>query len=249
MLTACGAKHRDLQPLLAVRDREPLRERERGVLGHRIRRAADLREQSRGRRGVQQVAAATIDHAGNEDPSRIDVREHVDTDAALPIAIGRALPARQHDAHVGAEQIDRAEARLSPVDQRADLGLVGDIARHHEPVDVAPDLLERAGLNIGHGHAARAFGVEAARERSPDARGRAGDHDVRVLQLHSSAPVTMAPSSAMASTIARPPGGRHAATSAASFGSTNAATDGPEPESHAAYAPARSAASIATRES
>ena len=67
-------EHRHLQALVAVGDREPLRERDRRVLRHRVRRGAELGEQPGRRRGLEQVAAAALDHAGHEDARRVDVR-------------------------------------------------------------------------------------------------------------------------------------------------------------------------------
>ena len=224
-------EHRYLQSLFAIGDREPFRERQRRVLGDRIRRTADLREQPRGRRSVQEVAAAALDHPRHERSRRVHVRHHIDLDAELPLAVGSFLAARDDDARVRAEEVDRPVPGLGDVDERADVAFFGDVARARRARPTSLDhLLQRLVLNVGDHDTAGAFGRKAAGERGADAGRGTGNDDCTCL--HTS--WTWTPSSAIGSTMARPPLGSEAATCSARAGSTNAAAVGPDPESHAA---------------
>ena len=77
----------------------------------------ELGEQAGGRCGLQQVAAAPLDHLGHEDPGRVHVRHHVHVETELPVLIG-GFGAAEHD-HPGvrAEEVDRPEAGLGRVDE------------------------------------------------------------------------------------------------------------------------------------
>jgi hypothetical protein len=48
------------------------------ALGHRIRRRADLREQTRRRHRVDEVAIAALQHLRQHGLGRVDMRHHVD---------------------------------------------------------------------------------------------------------------------------------------------------------------------------
>ena len=61
---ALRAQARHLDALVAVGDRQPLGEGDGGVLGHRVRRGADVGEQPGGRRGGEEVALAPLEHPG-----------------------------------------------------------------------------------------------------------------------------------------------------------------------------------------
>ena len=72
------AERADADPAAAVGQRQPLGEGHRGVLGRGVRRVAGRAEQPRRRAGVEQVAAAAVQHPGQHGLGGIDVREHVD---------------------------------------------------------------------------------------------------------------------------------------------------------------------------
>ena len=69
---------RDPYAAIAVSDREPLGESDRGMLGHRIGRRLHMAQESGGRGGVDQVTGAALSHARCDGPCGIDMRHDVD---------------------------------------------------------------------------------------------------------------------------------------------------------------------------
>jgi hypothetical protein len=113
---------------VAVGHREPLGERDRGMLGDRVRRRADLGQQAGGRRRREEVALAALEPSGDEPPGGVHVRAHVDVEGERPRLVGRVEPGAVGDARVGAEQVDRAECVLGARDQVADCAVVAHVA-------------------------------------------------------------------------------------------------------------------------
>jgi len=58
------AMHRDANALVAVRDRDPLGQGNRRVLGQRVGERTDLGQQTRRRGGAHDVPLAALDHRG-----------------------------------------------------------------------------------------------------------------------------------------------------------------------------------------
>ncbi len=101
------ARHADA--LLAVGDGQPFGERDRGVLGDRIRRRAQLGEQAGRRGGDDQVALTPRQHARQHRARHVDVTVHVDRPDPRPGVVGGFLAARHDDPGVREEQPDRPE--------------------------------------------------------------------------------------------------------------------------------------------
>ena len=177
------AQAADADAAVAVGHRQPLGERDRAVLGDRVRARADLGEQPGRRRRREEVARAALQPARHQAPRRVHVRHDVDAERELP-ALLEADPAA--DAGVRAEQVDRPELRLGAVHQRVDLGAVGHVAPggDRRGADLPGHALGSRGVDVGDDHAARAVLGEAPRERAPDARRRAGDDDDLAGDLH-----------------------------------------------------------------
>ncbi|MGY4422323.1 hypothetical protein ACVWY2_004772 [Bradyrhizobium sp. JR6.1] len=189
-IDALRAEDRDLDVVGAVRDREVFRKADRGVLGGRIGRAADLRQQARGRDRVEEVAAAASLHARHQMPCGIDMRHHMDRPAPRPRLVrGAAGIFRQRieaaaDAGVGAEQRDRTEHALGLVDHVQDVLLLPDIALERGAADRGRDLLGRRMVEVDYHDLGRTRGVERLAQRLADAIATAGDHHDFTCHLH-----------------------------------------------------------------
>ena len=97
------------------------------MLGDRVRRVADLGEQAGGRRGVEQVAAAPLDHAWHQEPGGLHVGHDVDVPHAVPRLVGGLDALGDADAGVGGEQVDRPDLGLGALDDRGEVALVADV--------------------------------------------------------------------------------------------------------------------------
>ena len=97
------AKHRNLDPIIAIGHRQPFSEANGGVFRHPVRRGPDLIEQTRCRSGVEQVTSAPRAHQRHQMPRGAHMAHHVDLPNALPIGIRHLDPALDRDASVGAE--------------------------------------------------------------------------------------------------------------------------------------------------
>ena len=191
---------------VAVGHREPLGEADRGVLGHRVRRAADHRQQARGRGGHHEPPALAAglgggDPLGHQQPGGAHVGHHVDVDDPLPHvvgglqAVGAAGPV---DAGVGQVDVDAAELGGGLLDQGAHARVGGAVAGHGDRAD----LLGRAAYGVGVevvDHDPGALGDQAGGQRATDAAGGAGDDrpaaGQRLVAGHHTPPVRVTPPS------------------------------------------------------
>jgi hypothetical protein len=111
------------------------------MLGGRIGRAADLRQQAGRRNRVEEIAAAARLHARDQVPRRIDMGHDMNGPAALPRLVGASAGIHRHrieaaaDAGIGAEQRNRAELMLGLLDDVKDILLLSDIAFEGRPAD------------------------------------------------------------------------------------------------------------------
>ena len=132
-------------PCGLVRDREIFRKTDRGMLGGRISRAADLRQQAGRRNRVEEIAAAARLHARDQMPRGIDMRHDMDRPASRPRLVGGAAGIVRHrieaaaDAGIGAEQRDRAELPLGLLDDMEDVLFLRDIAFERRAIDRGGD--------------------------------------------------------------------------------------------------------------
>jgi len=171
-----GAQAGHGDALVPVGDRQPFGERDQRVLGHRVRRGAELGQQAGGRRGEQQVSLAAGQHPRQHRPRRVDVAVHVDVPHPRPGLVRHVDAAAHDDAGVGAEQVDPPERVLRPVDEGLGVGRPGQVRGHRQgpvavglelrrdlcrarPVEIGDD--DRFGAPPGEGQAERA--ADAAR--------------------------------------------------------------------------------------
>jgi len=178
------AEHGHADALVAVRQREPLREPDGRVLGHRIGRRADLRQQPCGGGGVEQVAAAPGGHPRHEQARRVHLRHEVDLPDAVPGLVRDLGAARHEDAGVRAEEVDRAVVALGGLDQRREVGLARHIHAVPYPARLARGPLRALSVEVGADDEPRAFASEPQRHRAADAAGSTGDDDDLPFDAH-----------------------------------------------------------------
>ena len=180
-----------------VRDREIFGKADRGMLGRGISRAADLRQQPRGRDRVEEIAAAARLHAGDEMPRRIDMGHDVDRPAALPWLVGIAAGIDRHrieaaaDAGIGAEQFDRAELPLGLLDDVGDLLFLRDVASEGRAIHRRSDRPCIVGVHVGDDDLGRARLVKSLAQRLADAVGAARDDHDLAGHLHATSPLVL----------------------------------------------------------
>ena len=181
---ALRAETGDLDPAIAVGDGQPFGERNRRVLGHRVRRRSDLRQESGGRRGLEQVAAAGVEHRREHRACGVDVRHDVHLPCALPISVGGVDPAgASADACVRAEQVDRSERVERRPDRTLHVLLDANIRDDRAPANLARNVLRR-GSPIDHYHRPRAVSRKAPAQRPPNPARPARDDDNGVTNDH-----------------------------------------------------------------
>jgi hypothetical protein len=175
----------DLDARVAVLDRHPLGERHGGVLGDAVDEGGDLRQQSGGRGGVDEVAVAAGDHLRQQRPRGPHVSHHVDAPGFVKGLVGRLGPA-QRAGHpgVGDEHVDRPVGRARLGDQRLDAVLIPRVELHGQAADLIRDALRSLERHVGHDHGARSLGVDAARQGAADPPCPSGDDNVAVRQVH-----------------------------------------------------------------
>ena len=215
------------------------------MLGDRVRRGAELGEQAGGRRGLEQVAAAALEHARHEDARRVHVRHHVRRRAGPPVVVGGLRPSERAHTGVRAEEVDRPEASLGRVDERAHLRLLRHVARHREGFGLA-------GTDLTSNNAEAVF-VAIGRRRSRTGRS-AANRRASAASIHPRRPLSPLRTFRRASCD----GGsfvvdvEHGAPDATSDGSDRfrvnrgrraQQADGPDPDSHATKTHQRRASS------
>jgi hypothetical protein len=133
---------------------------------------------------------AALEPVGNQDPGGVDVGAQVDVERDLPHVLGCLLVGPHAHAGVRAEQVDGAEGRGGPIDERGVLLGAAHVAREADRaprvagVDLGRDPQRADGVEVGHHDARGALVGEALGERAPDAGGAAGDDADLVRELH-----------------------------------------------------------------
>ena len=177
-------QHGDGDSPVAIRDREPLGEAHRRMLGHRIRRRADLAEQASRRRGLQQISTSALKHGRKDGPRGVDVGQHVDPPNFFPLIVAETGPTGHEQTGVGAKQIDRAHLRFRRVNDTRNLGAVRHIRHDRDAADFGRDGPGAIGIDVNHDDTPGALGRESPGERPPDPAGSAGDDGDRILDAH-----------------------------------------------------------------
>jgi len=150
-----GTEARHPDSGVAVGDRQPLRQRDHGMLGDAVRSGSHVGEQP-GRRGrVHEISLATLHHAGQHGPHAEDVGHHVDVPAALPELIGLVDAATDGDSGVEAQHVDGSEPFLGGRHHLLDGGLGGNVRCGRQAPDLAGDRSGRRPVDVGNDHTAR----------------------------------------------------------------------------------------------
>ena len=183
---------------LAVGDREPLGEADGGMLGDRVRRRPDHREQPGRRGGDHEPAAGAVGQpAWHQQPCGADVGHHVDVDHRRPVVVRglQAVGLGAVDAGVGHEDVDPAERLGGAVDEGAHALVGRAVAGSGGGADLGSDLLGRGGVEVVD-HDPCALRHEPRRERPADAVAGAGHDGALALERghHSLTPRVMPPS-------------------------------------------------------
>ena len=122
----------DLDAAVAVGDPDPFRQAHRGMLGGRVGGVAERGEKSRRRRCDEEVAAASLDPAGDQVAGGDHGAHQVDPPDLVPLAVGSLDAGAGADPGVRAVEVDlpsrastssikAATAASSPTSQRAPL--------------------------------------------------------------------------------------------------------------------------------
>ena len=180
-----------LHALVAVGDREPLGEGHGGVLGHGVRRRADLGEQPGGRRGRAEVAVAARDPAGHEAAGGVvvglgvDRRDRSQSASDVSRSAPSPMPALAKNRSMGPKVASAGSMRRRSTGRRRHVA--GHRQRHTR---AGPPRSPRrpggaGGVEVGHHHRRRAPSAAKRRaERPADPAGAAGDHRDLVRELH-----------------------------------------------------------------
>ena len=165
-------------------DRQPFGKADRSMFGDRIRRRADLREQSGRRSGVEQIAAAALEHLRHQDARGPDMGEHVDLPNVLPDIIAHFRAAAGDDAGIGHEQVDRPDIGFDGFDKGADILCLGHVGPDRHATDVTGNRLRTGQIAVRADDCLCAFRGKAPRHSRSDPAGAAGDYDNLVFQFH-----------------------------------------------------------------
>src|SRR5262245_3430539 len=152
---------------------------------HRIGRRSDLCQQTRRRRGVQQISLAAFEHLRQYGSRGEDMRHYIDF-PNLPPGFVRDLLETRHaaDARVRAEEVNGTESFVGFCDEVADVRFAGDVGFDGQAIDLGGDLRGPVEINVRNHDASRAFGGEASAKRAADAVRASGDDYYFVLQIH-----------------------------------------------------------------
>ena len=169
---------------MSVGDGDPLGKRHGGVLGDRVVERAQLGEQTRRRRGVEQGTPAAADHARQHGAGRVEVRQNVHLPHALEVRDRRLEAAYGHEARVGDEEVDGAVVALGLHDEPADRSLIGHVEGPAGAPDPLGDGRGPRRIAVGDDHVAGALADEALGQRLPDPAGSPGHDGDAIAKLH-----------------------------------------------------------------
>ncbi len=183
------AEDGDADPLIVMRDRQPFGERKGRVFGDSVGRGANLRKQTGGGCGLQEVAVAARDHSGQHGSRGEDVCEDVHFPDAVPIGIRNAHAAGREYAGVGTEEVDAAELLFGVLDDVEDIGIfgdvdLGDVGFHAKSGDFPRNFFGGIAVDISDDDGAGAFFGEAGAKGATDAAGASRDDNRFSGQVH-----------------------------------------------------------------
>src|SRR5713101_7208819 len=178
------AHARDADPIIPMRDRQPLEERERRRLRHAVWSCEDVVEQARRGHGAEQVTVLALEHAGQDVPRCEHVRHQIHVPYALPVSGGRLGSATNSDAGVGAEDIDAPVRGLSFIHKVGDLVLTRDVALDRHATDLSRDGPGAVSVDVRNDDRFRTLFGELPRQRAPYASGSASHDDDAISYVH-----------------------------------------------------------------
>src|SRR5712692_2544420 len=187
-LNTLRAQAGDADPIIAMRDRKPLEERERRRFRHSVWSCEDVVEQARRGHRAEEVTLLALEHAGQDVPRREHVRHHIHVPYALPVSGGRFGPATNSDAGVGAEEIDAPVRGLSFIHKVGDLVLTGDVALDRHATDLSRDGPGAVSVDVRNDDRFRTLFGELPRQRAPNASGSASHDDDAISYVHATYP-------------------------------------------------------------
>src|SRR5229473_916045 len=183
-LNTLRAQAGDADPIIAMRDRKPLEERERRRFRHSVWSCEDVVEEARRGHSAEEVTLLALEHAGQDVPRREHVRHHIHVPYALPVSGGRFGPATNSDAGVGAEEIDAPVRGLSFIHKVGDLVLTGDVALDRHATDLSRDGPGAVSVDVRNDDRFRTLFGELPRQRAPNASGSASHDDDAISYVH-----------------------------------------------------------------
>lgn len=154
------------------------------MLGDRIRRRTQLREQPGGGNRLQQIAFAPRQHVRQHRARRVHVRHHVHFPTARPLLVRRLDSPLRPYAGVGTEQVNDPEFLDHLLHQPRHIGLAGHVGDDGLASDFICHLLRGRALNVGDHYRTRAFRGEAPAQGAPDPVCAARYHYDFASQLH-----------------------------------------------------------------
>ena len=156
------------------------------MLGGHIGRNVGVADQARGRSDIDHPAAVARDHVGHDFPGHQKSSGDVHRQSFVPGGqIGLDKRRARRLAGIVDQDIDGTERAARRRDAGADLGFIGDveISQHlrRRMSQRGPYCRERLAAAAREAHARAGFGT-GSRNRGADARPRAGDEDVLILE-------------------------------------------------------------------
>ncbi len=159
-----------------VGGREPLGEGDRGVLGDRVRRAAQHGEQAGRRGGDHEPAGAPLEPAGHQLACGAHVAEHVDLERPHPVLGAGVQAAADVDPGVAEPDVHLTQLRACGSDERLRAVLAGRVPRYGETTDRLRDPGGGLAVEVVD-HDPGPLSRQPGGDRPADAVPRPGHHD------------------------------------------------------------------------
>jgi hypothetical protein len=118
----------------------------------------------------------------------VHVGHHVHVPDPLPVVDGELLPARDRNAGIRDEEVDRAHLGLHLANEPDQLLAPRHVDTTRDATEALRDPGGRCPVEIDHRDPTRPFRGEALAQGTPDAIAAPGHHDVLSRQLHRPAP-------------------------------------------------------------
>jgi hypothetical protein len=154
------------------------------MFGNGVGSRPDFGQQSGGRRRDNKRSTTLFDHLWDCRPRQIDVGHQIDVPKSRPIRVRGLKSTFGRDAGIGNDDINLTEFRSRSLNDRLDLGFVGDVTSERNGTDFGRRALGCGEIAVGNNDSAGIFFLNPLADGTSDAICTSRHQDDSTAEFH-----------------------------------------------------------------